>query len=398
MTAGKGKAELIDVKELLGRDQDFVRVALEALLQAALEAEMTEAIGAEKGERTETRLSYRSGYYGRSLITRVGTLELRVPQDRLGRFSTELFARYQRSEKALVGTLAEMYVQGVSTRKVKAVTEALCGHSFSASAISAVNKSLDEGLGRFAERRLAEPFPYLILDARYEKVREAGVIVPQAVLIAVAVDGEGRRQVLGVALANRESRSSWRDFLSGLKERGLFGVEFVVSDDHEGLKAAIREVLPGAVWQRCYVHFLRNALDYVPRKVDDDCLQELRWIYDRRDLAEVRRDIAQWLAKWQAKYPKLCDWAEDNIEETLTYYRLPLAHHRHMKSTNMLERLNQEIRRRTHVVRIFPNMESCLRLVRALAVETHENWLEGTRYLNMQHLVEYKKEALRQAA
>jgi len=398
MTEHKGKAELIDVKELLARDEDFVRVALEALVQAALEAEMTEAIGAEKGERTETRLSYRSGYYGRSLITRVGTLELRVPQDRLGRFSTELFERYQRSEKALVGTLAEMYVQGVSTRKVKAVTEVLCGHSFSASAISAVNKSLDEALRRFAERRLNEPFPYLILDARYEKVREAGIIVPQAVLIAVAVDGEGRRQVLGVELANRESRSSWRDFLSGLKQRGLFGVEFVVSDDHEGLKAAIREVLPGAVWQRCYVHFLRNALDYVPRKVDDDCLQELRWIYDRRDLAEVRRDIAQWLAKWQAKYPKLCDWAEDNIEETLTYYRLPLAHHKHMKSTNMLERLNQEIKRRTHVVRIFPNMESCLRLVRALVVETHENWLEGTRYLNMQHLVEHKKEALRQAA
>jgi len=398
MTERKGKTELIDVKELLGRDQDFVRAALEALLRAALEVEMTEAIGAEKGERTETRPSYRGGYYGRSLITRVGTLELRVPQDRLGRFSTELFERYQRSEKALVGTLAEMYVQGVSTRKVKAVTEVLCGHSFSASAISAVNKSLDEALRRFAERRLNEPFPYLILDARYEKVREAGIIVPQAVLIAVAVDGEGRRQVLGVELANRESRSSWRDFLSGLKQRGLFGVEFVVSDDHEGLKAAIREVLPGAVWQRCYVHFLRNALDYVPRKVDDDCLQELRWIYDRRDLAEVRRDIAQWLAKWQAKYPKLCDWAEDNIEETLTYYRLPLAHHKHMKSTNMLERLNQEIKRRTHVVRIFPNMESCLRLVRALVVETHENWLEGTRYLNMQHLVEHKKEALRQAA
>jgi putative transposase len=398
MTTGKGKSELIDVKELLGRDPDFVRAALEALLQAALEAEMTEAIGAEKGERTETRLSYRSGYYSRSLITRVGTLELRVPQDRLGRFSTELFARYQRSEKALVGTLAEMYVQGVSTRKVKAVTEALCGHSFSASAISAVNKSLDAALHKFAERRLDEPFPYLMLDARYEKVREGGIISSQAVLIAVAVDGEGRRQVLAVELANRESRSSWRDFLSGLKQRGLFDVEFVVSDDHEGLKGAIREVLPGAAWQRCYVHFLRNALDYVPRKVDDDCLQELRWIDDRREIAEVRRDIAQWLAKWQAKYAKLCDWAEDNIEETLTYYRLPLAHHKHMKSTNMLERLNQEIKRRTHVVRIFPNTESCLRLVRALAVEMHENWLEGTRYLNMQHLAEHKKEALRQAA
>ena len=398
MTKRQGKAELIDVKELLERDEDFLQAALQALLQAALEAEMTEAIGAEKGERTEARLAYRSGYYPRSWVTRVGTLELRVPQDRAGRFSTELFQRYQRSEKALVGTLAEMYVQGVSTRKVKAVTEALCGHSFSASAISAINKSLDEALRAFAERRLTEAFPYLILDARYEKVREAGIILSQAVLVAVAVDGEGRRQVLGVDLANRESRTSWRDFLRGLKERGLFGVEFVVSDDHEGLKQAIREILPGAHWQRCYVHFLRNALDYLSRKLADDCLQELRWIYDRRELAEARRDIAAWLAKWQAKHSRLCDWVEENIEETLTYYQLPQQHHKHMKSTNMLERLNQELKRRTHVVRIFPNAESCLRLVRALAVETHENWLEGPRYLNMQHLAEHKKEALRQAA
>jgi putative transposase len=179
------------------------------------------------------------------------------------------------------------------------------------------------------------------------------------------------RQASRRALHHRESRSSWRDFLTRLKQRGLFGVEFVVSDDHEGLKGAISEVLPGAAWQRCYVHFLRNALDDVPRKVDDDCLQELRWIYDRRELAEVRRDIAQWLTKWQGKYPKLCDWAEDNIEQTLTYYRRPLAHPKHMKSTNMLERLNQELKRRTHVVRIFPNVESWLRLVLALAVETH---------------------------
>ena len=228
--------------------------------------------------------------------------------------------------------------------------------------------------------------------------REAGIIVSQAVLVAVAVDGEGRRQVLGVDLANRESRTSWRDFLRGLKERGLFGVEFVVSDDHEGLRQAIREILPGAFWQRCYVHFLRNALDHLSRKLADDCLQELRWIYDRRELVEVRRDIAAWLAKWQAKHPKLCDWVEENIEETLTYYRLPQQHHKHMKSTNMLERLNQELKRRTHVVRIFPNAESCLRLVRALAVETHENWLEGPRYLKMLHLAEHKKETLRQAA
>ena len=398
MTKREGKGEVVDLKGLLARDEDFVRSAVQALVQEALEAEMTEAIGAAKGERTEGRLSYRSGYYGRSLITRVGTLELRVPQDRAGRFSTELFERYQRSEKALVAALAEMYVQGVSTRKVKAVTETLCGHSFSASSISQINKSLDANLKAFAERRLGEAYPYLILDARYERVREGGVIVSQAVLVAIGVDWEGRRQVLAVDLANRESRSSWKDFLLSLKGRGLHGVEFVVSDDHPGLKAAIREVLPAAAWQRCYVHFLRNALDYVPRKVDDDCLQELRWFYDRRDLAEVRRDLATWLGKWQAKYPKLCQWVEDNIEETLTYYRLPLAHHKHMKSTNMLERLNQELKRRTHVVRIFPNSESCLRLVRALAVETHENWLEATRYLNMEHLKEHKKQALRALA
>lgn len=398
MTVKQGKAEVVAIKALLERDEDFVRSAVQSFVQAALEAEMTEALFAEKGERTEGRLGYRSGSYPRSLITRVGTLELRVPQDRAGRFSTELFERYQRSEKALVGTLAQMYVQGVSTRKVKAVTEALCGHSFSASSISAINKTLDETLRAFSERRLDEAYPYLILDARYERVREGGVITSQAVLVAVAVDLEGRRQILSVELANRESRSSWREFLLGLRKRGLSGVEFVVSDDHAGLKTAIREVLPEAVWQRCYVHFLRNALDYVPRKVDDDCLRELRWFYDRRELAEVRRDIAAWLSKWQAKYPKLCAWVEENIEETLTYYRLPLPHHKHMKSTNMLERLNQEIKRRTHVVRIFPNAESCLRLIRALAVETHENWLEAMRYLNMDHLKEHKKEILRQAA
>ena len=398
MTDCKGKADGMDVKALLARDEAFIRSIVRAALQEMLEREMAEALGAAKGERTSSRLGYRSGYYGRTLITRVGKLELRVPQDRDGRFSTELFARYQRSERALVAALAEMYVQGVSTRKVKAITEELCGHGFSASSISAINKTLDESLAQFASRRLDEPFAYLILDARYEKVREAGVIAGQAVLIAIGIDRDGRRQILGVELANRESRSSWRDFLLGLRDRGLAGVEFVVADDHAGLKRAIREVLPEAAYQRCYVHFLRNALDYVPRKVDDDCLQELRWIYDRRDWAEARADLAAWIGKWQGKYPRLVGWVEENVEETLSFYRLPRQHHKHLKSTNMLERLNEEIKRRTHVVRIFPNAESCLRLVRALCVETHENWLEAHRYLNMDYLREMKKEALRQAA
>ena len=398
MTKSQATPSGVDLKALLLSDEDGFRRILQEAVQIALEAEMTEAIGAEKGQRTPERLSYRSGYYDRKLITRVGVLELRVPQDRAGRFSTELFERYQRSEKALVSALAEMYVQGVSTRKVKAVTEELCGHSFSASTISDATARLDSSLKAFFERRLHEPFPYLIVDARYERAREGGVIASQAVLVAIGIDWEGRRQVLGVEVANRESRSSWKDFLEGLRARGLHGVEYVVSDDHAGLKAAIREVLPEAAWQRCYVHFLRNALDYVPRKVDDDCLMELRWFYDRRDITEVRRDIAQWVTKWQVKYPKLVSWVEENVEETLTFYRLPLPHHKHLKSTNMLERLNQELKRRTLVVRIFPNPASCLRLTRALAIEIHEGWLEAIRYLNMEHLRERKKEALRALA
>ena len=387
-----------DWKEAFGSDPDFLKAVVAEVLNQVLEAEMTDTLGAAKSERSPTRSGYRSGYYSRCLVTRVGKLELRVPQDRAGRFSTDVFERYQRSEKALVSALAEMYVQGVSTRKVKAVTEELCGHEFSASAISAIVKRLDDQLEQFATRRLDEEYPYLILDARYERVREGGVIRSQAVLIAIGINWDGRRCILGVELAARESRTSWREFLQGLRARGLRGVEFVVSDDHEGLKAAIREVLQEAVWQRCYVHFLRNALDHLPRKADDDCLRELRWLYDRRDLGEAKADLAAWIGKWSVKYPKLCAWVEESIEETFSFYRLPVQHHKHLKSTNMLERFNEEIKRRTHVVRIFPNAASCLRLVRAISVETHEVWIEATRYLNMEVLKEQKKTKLAEVA
>ena len=384
--------------EALNEQDDAFRRLLERIVQEVLEAEMDETVGAEKSERTGTRRGYRSGYYGRTLVTRVGKLELRVPQDRAGRFRTEVFERYQRSEKALVGTLAEMYIQGVSTRKVKEITEQLCGHEFSAATVSRVNQTLDEELAKFASRRLEEEYPYLVLDARYEKVREEGVIRSQAVQVAIGINREGRRCVLGVELANRESTTSWRDYLVKLQQRGLRGVELVVTDDHAGLKQAIVEVLPGAAWQRCYVHFLRNALDYLPRKANDDCLVELRWLYDRHDLEQARQDLGAWLVKWQAKYPKMCCWVEANIEETFTFYRLPAEHHKHMKSTNMLERINEELKRRTLVVRIFPNAASCLRLVRALAVEIHEDWIEATRYLNMELLEEHKREQLRRRA
>jgi transposase-like protein len=229
-------------------------------------------------------------------------------------------------------------------------------------------------------------------------VRESGTIGHKAVQIAIGINDEGRRCVLAVELANRESLTSWKEFLVELNERGLHGVEFVVSDDHAGLKAAVREVLTTATWQRCYVHFLRNALDHLPRKADHDCLQELRWLYDRRDAIEARADLAKWLSKWGTKHPKLCNWVEENIEETLSFYRLPQPHHKHMKSTNMLERLNEEIKRRTYVVRIFPNDASCMRLIRALAVEKHEDWIEQPRYLNMDLLQEMKRQQMRSVA
>jgi putative transposase len=377
-----------ELKSVLVEQKDFLIPLVEEAVQTILEVEMEECLQAGRYERREERAGYRSGHYPRKLITRVGTLVLRVPQDRSGHFSTEVFERYQRSEKALVSALAQMYVQGVSTRKVAAITQELCGHEFSASSISGITARLDEQLEQFSQRRLKESFPYVVLDARYEKVREGGTIESRAIQIALGIDWEGRRQVLAVEYANRESQGSWRDFLLRLKQRGLKGVLFVVSDDHEGLKHAIQEVLPQALWQRCYVHFLRNALDYLPRKADDDCLQELRWMYERRNVDEARRDLKTWLEKWSVKYPKLCLWVESNIEETWAYYRLPISHHKHFKSTNLLERFNQEIKRRTLVVRIFPDEASCMRLIRAVAAEQHEEWLEGSRYVNLEPLRE----------
>ncbi len=398
MTKKKDSITRAELKQTLTEDGDFLKPLIQLVVQEVLEAEMDEAVGAGKGERTEVRKGYRSGYYHRGLVTRVGKLELRVPQDRQGRFSTEIFERYQRSEKAFVNILAEMYIQGVSTRKVKAVTEELCGHAFSASTVSSINTRLDEELRKFASRRLETEYPYLILDARYEKVRIDGIIRSQSVLVAIGINWEGRREVLAIELAGRESQSSWREFLEGLRARGLQGVELVITDNHPGLKKAVMEVLPEAAWQRCYVHFLRNALDYLPRKADDDCLKELRWLYGRRNKEEALNDLKAWLSKWQQRYPKLCNWVEEHIEETLTFYSWPFAHHKHLKSTNMLERINQELKRRSHVIRIFPNPSSCLRLMRALAVEIHEDWIEQHRYLNMELLREHKKMKLVNAA
>jgi transposase-like protein len=247
MTQKKHSAKKLDWKDIFESDADGLRALVQQVVQEVLEAEMDETVGARKGERTESRVGYRSGYYSRTLVTRVGKLVLRVPQDRQGRFRTEVFERYQRSEKALVSALTEMYVQGVSTRKVKEITEELCGHEFSAATISRMTAQLDEELERFAKRPLEEEYPYLVLDARYEKVRQDGVISSQAVQVAIGINQEGRRCVLAVELANRESASSWKEFLLGVKQRGLRGVICVISDDHAGLRRCCRRRVGSAV-------------------------------------------------------------------------------------------------------------------------------------------------------
>jgi len=399
-TVGKSSPEGFrgQLREMIEGSEDLAEALKDVMagfLQEVLEAEMDDALGAGKSERSSSRLGYRSGHYRRGLVTRVGPIELRVPQDRAGLFSTEVFERYQRSEKALVTSLIDMYVQGVSTRKVAKITEDLCGHGFSKSAVSRSVEGLDEQLGSFSERTLEVEYPYLILDARYEKVRdEDGVVRDRAVLVALGINWEGRREVLAVEIAPKESAGHWRVFLEKLLSRGLRGVDLVVSDCHSGLTKAIRECLPGVKWQRCYVHFLRNAIDHLSRRSDKECLRQLRMIYDYGSLEAARLALGTWLREWSESEPRLCRWVEEEIEQTLTYLSLPLGHHKHLKSTNMLERVNQELKRRTNIVRIFPNEASCLRLSRAVASEIHDGWIEQHRYLDMEPLAEAQRTSL----
>lgn len=389
------------IASYLADDPDFARDLVEQALNTVLEGEMTDVLGVAKGERSASRRGYRSGYYTRQLTMKVGTIELRVPQDRDGRFSTRVFERYRRSEKALVSTLAEMYVNGISTRNVAKLAERLCGHDFSHTTISNMVAELDDALQAFAARRLDDTkFPYVMLDARYEKVREAGAVRTRAVQIAIGIDTVGRRHLLAVELADRESENTWTTFLSGLKARGLTGVEYVASDNHEGLKCAVAKVLPMALWQRCAVHFLRNAYDHASHQTDPACLAELKRMWSCTDMAHARRELADWSRRWgeEPSCDKLVTWVEDNIEETFSVYRLPRTHRPRMKSTNMLERYNEEIRRRTRVIRIFPNETSCLRLIRALAVETHDQWVSGKRYLTGSIGLEKETMKLKKAA
>ena len=370
--------------EALIDDPDFLRDLVRTALQRFLEAEMTEYLNAGPHERTEERSGHRNGYKPRQLKTRVGTLHLAVPQDREGTFRSELFNRYQRTEKALVSTLMEMYLEGVSTRKVKDVTEALCGTRFSKSTVSELVTSLDGDLAAWRARRLDDvAYPYLVVDARYEHVRIDGQVVSQGVLVVKGVREDGKREILAVDVADTESEATYDELFRGLKDRGLLGVEMVTSDNHRGLVNAVRRHFQGAAWQRCQVHFLRNALGKVARKHQKALSNDLKAVFtspSRQWALGAARGVVE---HWSSSHPAIARWIEDGIEETLACFSFPESHRRRIRSTNGLERFNQELKRRTRVVRIFPNRAACLRLVTALCVEQSEEWLSGRRYLDM---------------
>jgi putative transposase len=308
---------------------------------------------------------------------------LQVCRDREGRFKTELFERYQRSEKALVACITEMYFSGVSTRKVAGIMEELCGYNLSKSYVSQVTEGMDAGLKEWRERPLNGNYPYLILDARYEKVRENGRVVSKAFVVAIGISEEGVRDVVGCWMVNSESFEAWDTCIRSLKDRGLTGVKYVVSDENKGLRLALQKYFQEANLQRCQVHFMRNFIGKLAKSEQAEGIRLLQAVFaaDTKEEA-LKRVIKVNEFLLSKKKEKVADWLEENIEDTLAVLDLPREHRKKMKSTNMLERLNQELKRRSRVVRIFPNEESCLRLLGALCQETSEAW-SGRKYLTM---------------
>jgi transposase-like protein len=374
-------------------DSDFLRTLVERTLQGLLEAEMTAHLGAEPYERTDTRTGHRNGYRPRTLHTRVGTLTLLVPQDREGTFSTALFARYQRSEKALVLALMEMYLEGVSTRKVQEITETLCGTSFSKSLVSSLVGTLDAELTAWRTRRLDDtPYPYLSVDARYEDVRQDGRIVSQGVLIVAGVREDGKREILAVDVADTESEATYQECFRQLKARGLSGVELVTSDDHRGLVAAIKRHFQGASWQRCQVHFARGLLGLVGATKRAELGAGLRLVFAATTIGDARFQAEALAEHWRPTHPHVAAQIEEHIEECFACYAFPLSHRVKIRTTNGLERLNEELKRRTRVVRIFPNRAACLRLATALCAEQSDDWVTGKRYLDITELRQWQRD------
>jgi transposase-like protein len=372
-----------EIQKVLLDDSDFLRDLVQRNLQQVVATEFEGFLQARPYERTNERQGYRNGSYKRKIKTRVGTIELEVLRDRDGEFSTELFRRYQRNEQALVLSMIEMYIQGVSTRKVQKVVEALCGSAVSKSMVSSLAKDLDENITKWRNRKIVKDYPYLVVDARYEDIRTEGVVMGQAVMIVIGISSEGRREILAVNIGNSENEQQWAEVFQGLKSRGLKDVKYVVSDDNKGLVKALKRTFQGTSWQRCQVHFIRNFMGKFSRKEGKEYILKLKDVFAALDLKQARERKKKLVIELERLKPKVADWLDLELESCFSVYNLPADHRKRMRTTNMIERFNQELLRRSRVIRIFPNVESCARLFGVICMEQSEQWQTGYKYLDM---------------
>jgi transposase-like protein len=366
----------------LNREVNLIPL-LETVLNQIAIAEREQHLNAAPYERTETRMDYANGFKPKQYQTRSGPLHLQVPQVREGNFYPSCFEKGTRSERALALTIAEMYVKGVSTRRVKKITQELCGLDISSTQVSRISKVLDEKLTLFRERPLGS-FKFIYVDAHYEKVRHSGSVRGLAVLKAIGINGEGKREILGISASLSEAEIHWRAFFEDLQRRGLSGVEMITSDDHAGLKAARRAVFPSIPWQRCTFHMAQNAQSYAPSRVmKEEIGQVIRDLFHSPSLASAMEAKQSAIKGYEKSAPEFCNWLEENIEEGLTFFNHPRSYWKKIRTVNMVERFNEEIRRRTKVARLFPNEESCLRLVTAIAQDQNEEWISGRTYMKI---------------
>lgn len=370
------------LEHLLEEGSSGFKSALETLLNEAMKLERSWHINATPYERSEERAGYSNGFKNKQLKTSIGQLSLKVPQVRNSDFYPSCLDKGSRTDRALLLALAEMYVQGTSTRKVSKIVEQLCGLSVNSSEVSRATKLLDDEIEQWRHRKLGA-MKYLYLDARYEKVRDGGAVIDCAVLVACGVDLQGKRKVLGVSVSLSEHEVHWRRFLESLVTRGMYGVELIISDAHSGLKAARKAVFPSIKWQRCQFHLQQNAQAYVPKQsMKREVAHKLRAIFNAEDRSEAERLTRMAVQYYETKAPRLSAWIEQNIVEGLTVFDFPEKHLRKIRTTNMLERVNREIKRRTRVATLFPNEAACCRLVAAILIETSEEWETGRQYIN----------------
>jgi putative transposase len=389
MITDQVKDTLIDqiIKGLIGQGTEGLKPVLELLFNAAMKVEREQFLGAGTHERTEERKGYANGYKPKEIQTRMGALELAVPQVRGLGFYPQSIEKGSRSERALKLAVAQMYLEGVSTRRVQDITEKLCGYEVSSTQVSRLTQELDGQFEQFRNRPIGEVC-YLIVDATYLKVRHNGSVISMAILLAYGITPDGKREILGASASLSEAEIHWREFLKNLQSRGMHGVRLGISDDHHGLKSARMAVFPSLPWQRCQFHLSQNAQSYAPKKsMKLEIGEVMREIFTSPTLEMALEMKRRAVEKYQKRAPEFAKWLDENIEEGLTVYQFPKEHWRRLRTSNGMERLNREIKRRTQVAVLFPNKESALRLVTGVIIEIHEEWVTGKQYLDMSPLL-----------